>query len=809
MIHAKYLTAFRETLYAGNYNLLLGSGISLTSKNASNENLRSTEALRKDLCKLVGVGDNTSITRAYSLLSQEQINSELTDKFSECVPNSALQVLPFFLWYRLFTFNIDDVIENLYSTIKDPKQNIIAINFDDSFEPAPTKQELQSIHLHGWVKKPLSKYVFSHTEYSRMIRSLNPWMHLLSEILATESFIIAGASLNEIDLDYYLSFRSASTPRRSRGPSLFICPDPDKATESDCARFDLILVKSRFEDFLNWLKNTFPTPPNVVDLVVPDASSIFDYTRIDKKDLLRFFMDFELVSASSQPLGKTPSPFLYGREPTWTDLYQHFDIERTVNTEIARRIQEVLYSTTDSRIVIILDDAGTGKTTTIYRTAQTLSSLGIPVLNVKTLSRINIAVAHNCLANSLVDIVLIVDGFADHVEQIMEILDDTFIPHKIAVLCSERIYRQEYIKLILGPLPSSTITLPALSTSECSQLIERYNQFGLVADAEAIKSPIRFANRICADPVAIAVCRILHDFKPIENIVDSLWTAADDSDRLPYLCVALAQHCYSAGIRYSIIQRILGVSHSVSEFFKQTKPLRLCENSSESDFIITLNTIIGEQILARSAQKNSPTLLEAFKSLASELAPHVNRRTIMSRSPEARLSGRLFDSDKVVKPLLGDLADEFYNSVQEKWQWNSRYWEQRALQVASSNLVTALQYARHAIALEKHPFPYTTLGKVLLLTMEENQAERDTLFREAFTVLTEAIEMEARTSRITIHPFGVLLSGAAKFLDLGGELTDRQYEALMLYIADAETRFKYDPMVISYINSLQNILNPQ
>ena len=43
-------------------------------------------------------------------------------------------------------------------------------------------------------------YVFSYTEYAGLMTTNNPWMHLLAEILSTESFIIAGTSFNEGDL---------------------------------------------------------------------------------------------------------------------------------------------------------------------------------------------------------------------------------------------------------------------------------------------------------------------------------------------------------------------------------------------------------------------------------------------------------------------------------------------------------------------------------------------------------------------------------------------------------------------------------
>ena len=50
MIAPELFEPFRATLLAGDYNLLLGSGISLDSQNGAGHLLRSAEQLRKDLC---------------------------------------------------------------------------------------------------------------------------------------------------------------------------------------------------------------------------------------------------------------------------------------------------------------------------------------------------------------------------------------------------------------------------------------------------------------------------------------------------------------------------------------------------------------------------------------------------------------------------------------------------------------------------------------------------------------------------------------------------------------------------------------
>ena len=193
---------------------------------------------------------------------------------------------------------------------------------------------------------------------------------------------------------------------------------------------------------------------------------------------------------------------------------------------------------------------------------------------------------------------------------------------------------------------------------------------------------------------------------------------------------------------------------------------------------------------------------EAFVGIALAIAPHVNRKAIMRRSPEARLAGRLFDADKIVKPLLGNAAEDFYLRTQKQWEWNSRYWEQRALLAADTDLETALKYARHAIAIESHPFPLTTLGKILLLIMEKNPGERQRAFDEAFDNLSSAISFEVRRSRITIHPYVTLFTGAARYVELGETLTPKQRGKLAGFITDANRHFTRDSQIQSALQRL-------
>ena len=429
--------------------------------------------------------------------------------------------------------------------------------------------------------------------------------------------------------------------------------------------------------------------------------------------------------------------------------------------------------------------------------------MGKPVLALQTLSRIDTRVAIYCLSRLSSQVLLVIDGIADHIEQVAELLAYQSVCSKVVVLGTERSYRKQYLDVVLGESQWNQLNLFPLTFNECEQLLERYRMFGLVGTPQATREPQNFANRIYNDPVAIAICRILNDFRPLEAIIESIVSSAANEHHLPYVCVALAQHCYSAGLRYSSLQAIAGLGNPISRMFDMV-PLRLARNANDNEFVVTLNKTIGEQVLLRAVKQMKNTLREAFVQLASELAPHVNRKAIMLRSPEARLAARLFDADKIVKPLLGGAAEAFYIDTQKKWEWNSRYWEQRALLAADSDLETALQYARHAVAIEFHPFTLTTLAKILPMVMEAQIGERQRAFGEAFENLSAAIRSEKKTLRITVHPYVTLFAGTALYLEHEETLTPEQGKELLEFITDARNRLAKDRQLELALRRLNN-----
>jgi hypothetical protein len=216
---------------------------------------------------------------------------------------------------------------------------------------------------------------------------------------------------------------------------------------------------------------------------------------------------------------------MYGREPDWRDLQQHFDIERADNADL-RRFVDMSTTPNARRLGVLLDEAGTGKTTAIRRLAHDLAKSGLPVLSIRTLSRVDASNAIECLSLCTAPrVILIVDDFADHAEQVTDLMEATSITTRFVIMAAERGYRREYLDVLLEDLPRLAGHLKSFSLNESEQLLEQYRRFGLVGDSFATRSPRDFAAQIHKEPVAIQVCRILNDFRPLERIVESLWLA--------------------------------------------------------------------------------------------------------------------------------------------------------------------------------------------------------------------------------------------------------------------------------------------
>lgn len=790
MLTSEQLSKTRSSLLSGRYNLLLGAGISYDSSGPAGEKLKGGRELENFLNELKGV-KNRPLNKVYDLLERTEIDEHLTNAYSNCKPGPTVRKITKFIWSNVFTFNIDDALEAAYANEKITKQTPRTINYSFPYETPPSKLSLHIVHLHGWVRLPEHRYVFSLTDYAKVAQNLNPWMHVLSEILATEPFIISGTSLTESDLEYYLSHRSPNTARQDRGPSILVEPFPDAVTRKDCEKYGLILVESTLEDFLEWLLQKLGEPPTLEMLALPSIEGIFsEETKPNNK--LSFFSAFELVQPASAASANQTSGFYYGQPATWQDLASMLDVTDRNILPVVERLKSFAAGKSMLQGLMLMGVAGAGKTTSIRRIAYNFMLDGGTIFQLKNNSFLEFEHVVTCLSGLQRPAVVVIDNLADNINIVRRLLEEESLRGKIFILSTERDYRKRHIESLNDEFQIEFLQLDSWQEINYVQLIEKFRSAGLLAYTEALHKPQETAEELEQnnEPVALAGCRLLNNYRPAENIISSVWADSDHDAKRSYLTAALAEHCHSTGIRYALLHKSIQ-NPQLHQQLNYVHSLPLCYSSDDDDYVLPLSAIVGQRVLLLASREAQKLLLDIFISLAKALSPHVNRRTIRDQTSEARIAGRLFQAQEVVQPLLGDLAEDFYIATQLEWQWNSRYWEHRALLVADKNLPLAIQHARHAVAIEQHPFPWTTLASLLLKAMDTTDKSRDQHFREAYGFLTKALDFDsARLRRHSQHAYLALFDGVCKFVALGGRLTDVERHDTISRITDAQKLFR-------------------
>lgn len=658
MLSQENLELLRQGLFSGQYNLLLGSGVSLDSSDRYGQALKSARNLTEDLCDFKDVGKGTTLSRVSLLLEPNEIDKYLTQPYLGCRAGETVKRITTFVWRTIFTFNIDDALEAAYESVERPKQEIEPLNYDTLFKNQPNKSHLLIVHLHGFTREPEKGYVFSTTEYGRATRGNSAWMHILSELVATEPFIIAGTSLNEPDFEYYLAGRSAASARINRGPSILVEPYPDKITESICNRHGLILVKSTLSEFLKWLSEEIGPSPTVAQLTVPSLEGIFG-NKQSAEDQVDFFSCFELIRQSAPNPDGEVSPFYFGKLARWSDFESSVDVPTDDERFIGAHARNWLKGNESSvKIISVHSEPGSGKTTIIRRIAYDLVKEGYIAFNLKENSVIDPERFALMLSQLSYPTCIVIDGLADHSAALRSLIAEIKCRRPILILSADRDYRRDHIDRIIGDLNIEYHGVSDWPVDSFEQLIGKLHRVGLLGHSDAVHYPRKFANQLVRDTIAVGVCRALNNFKPLEVIVRSLWADAGVSERRSYAIAAIAEHCYAGGVFHPILEK----SNHNPKLKNQLEfdcPLPLTY-SEDGDYVLPLYSVVADRLLHMLSREKQTLLLEMFSLLANALSPYVNRRATIDRTPEAKLAARLFSAEQVVRPFLGAHADVFF-----------------------------------------------------------------------------------------------------------------------------------------------------
>ncbi|MCL6707882.1 SIR2 family protein [Pseudomonas sp. R2.Fl] len=782
-----------EGISNSKYYLLCGSGTSLDSVGQRGP-MKSGMQLADAINKHKGLAKTTSLQRGARALSQSDKQIFLTEGYRCVSPGITSKRILSYAWKRIFTFNIDDVFESILSeVIKEPNfdlGNPIIYNFDDTYGEPDFAAVQDVVHLHGFVRKPDAGYVFSLNDYMKTLGRNNAWVAVLTQLMAAEPFVITGTSLEEPDVEYYLTKRVPSVADTQDYRSIIVEPFPDPIMEQISEEHGYVIFRGTVEQFLQRM-HELAGPPNPKKNHAANVREI-SLPSFEKGDAARFNATFEVPPVN--PDKDIPrSWLLLGDEPKWDHFAAAHDVRRDVESSIIGKIEHAMKDPGVSA-VILLGEPGCGKSILLRRIAYNIRRSTKNVLYFKGVEACTASLAAQAIRSLGSQTLIFCDNVADSANYFSDIVSEAD-GSGATIIAMERSYRRPYLESAFGRQSTLFIDLPQdISQKEAKRLIRAFEEEGVAEHGVFDQDQLNKRSRdLSNDVFAIASCRIQNNFASFDKIVGALRSEVDESYERAYLTIALGRLCFANGVSRTIVGSATGIYISASNN-PISAPLPVVKSPIQNGYLVPSRAVVGDRLVLITSRENKKKLLSIFEDLANALAPHVNPRNVKARTPESKLAAGLLDYDRLVKVYIDLHAESFYENIENLWGWNSRFWDQKALLkldrylAAPENNVLldeSIQHARFATSIENHPLSNTTLARVLFTAMKSKQREKDVLFSEAFDLLIKSIRVESGWGRMKATSFAVLFNGVLEYVQLGGGLrgddADRLRDILKLY----------------------------
>lgn len=440
--------------------LFTGAGFSFEAKNVRGVALPLGNALKEmlvtDLLCIDKDSEEGKDLLSYSLSKVYQFcqnklghgASEFLRKiFTECEPEDFQKTIAGFPWHRIYTLNIDDLLEEAV-----PKGRLNVMNSRYSQSHVNPKG-IEYVKLHGCVRNHSEGFVFSDTEYvARMAGNLDCRYAKLIDDMRTQNIVFIGATGDEVDIDFYLSI-AGQRPDEPRGNFFYVDPAPNLLTRNSIESRHANLIQMSARDFAGWIKTAVGIP-----VVSPRIIGNTHFKR-----------NFRNVSDILKNTGKQNSydTRLYlGAQPSWQDIIYGFDFRTLGEKMVLSAIEEKLSSTKDNVIATLVSKAIGGKSVVLKRIGAELSAKGYPVYEF---------VGNRFDARNFIDVtatlrdevvVLLVDDASGYYDAIAYLVENYPADRRLVIVLTARPYYHEKRLYDLSQFPGYVTYLVGNTTNE-------------------------------------------------------------------------------------------------------------------------------------------------------------------------------------------------------------------------------------------------------------------------------------------------------------------------------------------------------
>lgn len=775
-VSSELISTLARGIANGEYSLLVGAGATAGAEGGDGQPLPTGPELRRELVQRFQLGasaEQAPLQRVFSAAAKkdpEALAELLVARFTRTTPTWQRRLAEF-PWERVWTLNIDDVLEQVFSA---HDRSFASLTFRSSSARRQRRGDLEIVHLHGAAEELLSRLedvsaaealntiIFDWSQYAQAVRSEPVWHQRFIDDFIDTPFLVIGATIVD-EVDFWRIFSRPSSAGELWGT-------PTVSVLRDISDFD----RSQLESELN------------VAVEIGDGADFTDRLLAEYRKVVREEEGFRHESPTPEeqrfltqfinlrqykPHPRISSGTFYdGWEPDWSTITSEMDVPFSVTEEVASNAIETATSDIPRQKMHLVSGApGTGKSTALLRIAERARRAGLTPWLFRgdevpdSTSLVAWAHTHPQSAYFFDDCADFSGAIGDSLEQASE------RGVALTVVGTTRVNRFDYtVSRLPSDLTTADTHLPvgALTDEDIQALIEKLESVGRLGRITRLSDDrrtqyFRLEHGRQLFP-AMAALETGEGF--VDRVVRTYRDLKDEPVRLLVSAVSLA-HNYGVALRLSAASQISGIDPAS---LKQLVRLELS------------GIVFGDRTGLRMSHRVTASLFlqhalkaeERFNigvAVARVLGAHIDRASIAQMSREHRLSRQILRHENVLWLVGADRGRDFYEAVAPEYSWNGRFWDQRALfEMRLGDLGRARSYAERSVDEHRHPYAFTTLGRVLMSVAEQSGSLDDV--RDAIAALDEArgASRPWRHWQPDEYPYTAFFTGLLAFADAHG-----------------------------------------
>lgn len=710
------------------------------------------------------------------------------------------RILKAITWHRIYTTNIDNLFQKLYTGKTNQRLHSV-VNPSPIEERDPLFGQLQCIHLHGHVDSPEKGLSFTLPDFGNLTAKPDAWYQMLADDVYSRPVLFIGTHLEEPMFHHYLNLRDPRDREQKefRPKSFLVNPTIGQIRGAALKERNIAAVECTTEEFLKSLEEEIGlgdfSLSSVRSRAFPYAVFREGKAHIDE----RVNRHFDLIRPDALPFMRStrPDDFFMGAEPDWSDIAENRDAIRAITQELLEHLPEERKSFS---CVILHGPAGSGKTTTLMRTAQALATSGAQVYYAKGMERLELSGILELAAESgETRIFIFIDVFSRHLAAIDFVRDHLKSAQNVTLVLAERTNKYVTMNHSVLELQPIELQMPDLNEQDVRAILAKLRQFGFLGvlrDKTPEQQVAAFIER--ANKQLLVALREATSGKGFDIILRSEYEQLAAPAKLAYTICCIAVAHGAPGVYTRHLMPCLGRTE-----FKQGVVIRdllrgvlVPANDSET-MVKPRHRLIAYWVateIAPAGQKVE-AISKFLKQISSDIVPNEIKR----RSPAYLAYRGMINSEHLKETFSNDseIIIGLYDELKPYYDHDFLFWLQYGMaNINGGRLDVAENYLNQSIAI--YPNSHQTkhhLGCLYLMqaTRSLNPATAIERANDGKSLLIEQIHTHGDEDS---YPYHAYLTHVCRWYERAGSLiSQKDWEELRRVGTEAQKKYARDDMI--------------